>query len=247
MPRVIKKDLEAMVARLTKENSELKNEVEELKKLVDDDGVFKWGVNKADFTEWFTDEHGVLPSVDRYSQFVMEFNMMKTYDICELLQNGAMEFISDMNSGEEKGECNDCLGESGAEMAGDGSGLCIDCRDGEEDSDDSDDSDVEDKSSRKPLPIMLSIDKPRTCSGCGKKGNARINGFIIDKEGEWYCEDPCYTALKDKYRGADQPAADDESNSDDSDESDVEEEEDAKAIIKEEHVKTGTKDCEGNA
>ena len=29
MPRVLKKDLEAMVARLTKENSELKKEVED--------------------------------------------------------------------------------------------------------------------------------------------------------------------------------------------------------------------------
>ena len=136
MPRVLKKDLEAMVARLTKENSELKKEVEDLKKLVDDDGVFKWGVNEDDFTEWFTNEHGVPPSVDRYSQFVLEFDMMKTYDICELLQNGAMEIISDMNSGKEKGECNDCHGASGTKMADDDSGLCIDCREGADESED---------------------------------------------------------------------------------------------------------------
>ena len=33
MPRVLKKDLEAMVARLTKENEDLKNINEEMKKL----------------------------------------------------------------------------------------------------------------------------------------------------------------------------------------------------------------------
>ena len=59
---------------------------------------------------------------------------------------------------------------------------------------------------------MLSIDKMRVCTGCEKKGNKRNDGFMVDKDGEWYCEDPCYTSLKDKYKCAPQPSKDDETD-----------------------------------
>lgn len=56
---------------------------------------------------------------------------------------------------------------------------------------------------------MLSVDKLRVCA-CKKTGTKRANGFMLDKEGEWHC-DGCYASVRDKYRGARQPSADDES------------------------------------
>ena len=45
----------------------------------------------------------------------------------------------------------------------------------------------------------------RTCKGegCAKHGSSD-DGFMINKEGEWWCND-CYDGLRDKFKGAKQP------------------------------------------
>jgi len=61
------------------------------------------------------------------------------------------------------------------------------------------------------MTTIKTFDIRRTCSGCQCSGTIRedVHGFMLDKEGEWWCE-TCYTGVRDKYRGARQPEDEDE-------------------------------------